>query len=204
MGLIFAKAGLESLPVGAAELFARYLALLQRWNLRLNLTAVREPGQVVQRHFCECAYAASRIPLGVETLLDFGSGAGFPGIPIAICRPEIHVTLAEGHAKKAAFLREVVRTLGMQADIFGGRVEAMAGELEFDCVALRAVEKMESAVPVAARHARKCLLLLTTEGSARELQAVVPEMNWDRLAHIPASERRVVAIGARHGTGGNV
>ena len=78
-------------------------------------------------------------------MLDFGSGAGFPGIPIAICRPEITVTLAESQGKKAAFLREAVRTLGLKAEVWADRVEAMPQERVFDAVILRAVDKMPAA-----------------------------------------------------------
>ena len=78
--------------IGLLEL---YLALLVRWNARLNLTAVRDQAGILSRHFVESIICARQLPAGVETLLDFGSGAGFPGIPIALCHPEIAVTLAE-------------------------------------------------------------------------------------------------------------
>ena len=70
-----------------AQRFEAYLDLLVRWNARMNLTAVRAPGEIVQRHFAESIFAAQHIPSNVKTVLDFGSGAGLPGIPIAICRP---------------------------------------------------------------------------------------------------------------------
>ena len=69
----------------------------------MNLTAVREPEAIIRRHFVECAFAAQHLPTDITTLLDYGSGAGLPGIPIAICRPEIRVTLAEAQGKKAPF-----------------------------------------------------------------------------------------------------
>jgi 16S rRNA (guanine527-N7)-methyltransferase len=97
-----------------------------KWNARMNLTAARKPEEIVRRHFVESIFAAQQIPKHVKTLLDFGSGAGFPGIPIAICRPKIGVTLAESQGKKAAFLREAVRTLGLKAEVWAGRVEEMA------------------------------------------------------------------------------
>ena len=100
----FAEAGIAALPAGAYAQLHAYLDLIVRWNLRLNLTAVREPEQIIQRHFVECAFAAQHLPPEIATLLDYGSGAGLPGIPIAICRPEILVTLAEAQGKKAAFL----------------------------------------------------------------------------------------------------
>jgi 16S rRNA (guanine527-N7)-methyltransferase len=87
------RAGLRSLPTDARRKFSLYLDLLLKWNDKLNLTAIREPEQIVERHFVECIQCAQQFPK-VSTLLDFGSGAGFPGIPIAILRPEIRVTLA--------------------------------------------------------------------------------------------------------------
>ena len=88
-------AGLDPLTKETAERFQSYLDLLQKWNARLNLTAIREPEQILQRHFIECIFAARHLPTNIHTLLDFGSGGGFPGIPIALCRPEIQVTLGE-------------------------------------------------------------------------------------------------------------
>src|SRR5580658_6640344 len=76
----------------AVEQFEAYLALLLKWNARINLTAVRKPEEIVRRHFMESIFAARQVPKKTKTLLDYGSGAGFPGIPIAICRPEIGVT----------------------------------------------------------------------------------------------------------------
>ena len=134
------------LDARAVEQFEAYLALLVKWNARMNLTAVRTPEEIVRRHFAESIFAAQQIPKQAKTLLDFGSGAGFPGIPIAICRPKIGVTLAESQGKKATFLREVVRTLGLKAEVWPGRVEEMAGERVFDAVTLRAVDKMASGV----------------------------------------------------------
>src|ERR1700689_1316592 len=125
--------------------FEGYLALLMKWNARVNLTGGRQPEEIVRRHFAESIFAAQQMPKQVKTLLDFGSGAGFPGIPIAICRPKIGVTLAESKGKKAAFLREAVRTLGLRSEVWAGRVEEMASERVFDAVTLRAVDKMGTA-----------------------------------------------------------
>ena len=94
--------------------FEEYLALILRWNSRMNLTAIRDEEEILARHFVESIACAQHFPEGIGTLLDFGSGAGFPGIPIALCRPEIAVTLAESQSKKAAFLQETVRILGLQ------------------------------------------------------------------------------------------
>jgi len=126
-----------------------YLDLLLRWNARTNLTAIREPEAVVTRHFGESLFAAHilspRLPEGA-TLLDFGSGAGFPGLPIQLYRPDLRVTLAESQNKKATFLREAVRTLGLTTEVWAARAETMPTGRTFDCITLRAVDKMDTAI----------------------------------------------------------
>src|SRR5665213_2921666 len=87
---------------------SKYLDLLLKWNARTNLTAIRDPEEIVRRHFGESLFAARHLDPKTATLLDLGSGAGFPGLPIALLCPEIQVTLAESQNKKASFLREAV------------------------------------------------------------------------------------------------
>jgi 16S rRNA (guanine527-N7)-methyltransferase len=193
----FSRAGLVALPPAAYEQFQKYLDLLLRWNQRLNLTAIREPLQVIQRHFVESAFVAQHLPGGISNLLDYGSGAGFPGIPIAICRPEIRVTLAEAQGKKASFLQEVFRTLALPGQVYGGRVEAMPEQNFFDAVSMRAVEKMESAIPIAARLAKKYLVLLTTAKSAASSRGFTPELEWLEPLPLPNSAQMILAIGRR-------
>jgi 16S rRNA (guanine527-N7)-methyltransferase len=126
-----------------------YLDLLLRWNARTNLTAIRDPEDIVRRHFGESLFAGAQLtPLlpSAATLLDFGSGAGFPGLPIQLLLPATQVTLSESQGKKAAFLREAIRTLGPKTEVWAGRVEAMPPGLQFDAVTLRAVDNMESAL----------------------------------------------------------
>ncbi len=143
--------GMATLPAETLARFETYYHLLERWNARINLTAIRDADEFVRRQFLECIFCAQQLPEGVRTLLDFGSGGGFPGIPVALCRPEIKVTLAESQRKKAAFLREAVRALDLtRATVFDERVEKMDGPLRFDAVTLRAVDKMEIALPEAA------------------------------------------------------
>jgi 16S rRNA (guanine527-N7)-methyltransferase len=140
-----------------------YLDLLLKWNARTNLTAIRDPEEIVRRHFGESLFAARHIG-GCSTLLDFGSGAGFPGLPIQLYRPDIAVTLAESQNKKATFLREAVRTLGLPTEIWASRVESMPPGRQFDIVTLRAVDNMEAALITAAPRASHELLLLTGSG----------------------------------------
>jgi 16S rRNA (guanine527-N7)-methyltransferase len=192
-----AESGVTGLPASCYDQFSAYLHLLLRWNARLSLTAVREPGQIIRRHFAECAFAARHLPVDIESLLDYGSGAGLPGIPFAICRPGIRVTLAEAHGKKASFLREVVRTIGTDTEVYDGRVEKMAQGLLFHAVSMRAVEKMELAIPIALRMVERYLVLLTTERSAPAYRELVPELRWLDLVHLPNSDQMILAVGAR-------
>ena len=129
-----------------------YLDLLLKWNARTNLTAIRQPEEIVRRHFGESLFAGLHLPSDARTLLDYGSGAGFPGLPIQLLRPEMIVTLAESQGKKASFLREVVRSLGLQTEVFAHRVESMPDGRRFDIVTLRAVDKMDLAEVAALRR----------------------------------------------------
>ena len=144
---LLASAAMEPLSSDLSERFSTYLELLLKWNARLNLTAIRTEDEILRRHFVECIFCARALPPGIPTLLDFGSGAGFPGIPIALCRPDIAVTLAESQAKKAAFLQEAVRELNLKTTVYSGRAEALT--TVFHAVAMRAVDKMDEAVLLA-------------------------------------------------------
>ncbi len=136
-------------PPGLYSQLSVYLDLLLRWNARTNLTAIRDPEEIVRRHFGESLFAGIHIaPLlpPSATLLDFGSGAGFPGLPIQLLLPELQVTLAESQGKKASFLREAVRTLNLKTEVWAKRVEEMPPDRRFDCVTLRAVDNMAVAL----------------------------------------------------------
>jgi 16S rRNA (guanine527-N7)-methyltransferase len=151
----------ETTPEPLYAQLSLYLDLLLKWNSRTNLTAIRDPDEIVRRHFGESLFAGQHLG-ACNTLLDFGSGAGFPGLPIALLHPEIKVTLAESQNKKATFLREVVRTLELQTEIWPARVETMPESRKFDVVTLRAVDDMSAAVAAAHPLASTSLLLLTT------------------------------------------
>jgi 16S rRNA (guanine527-N7)-methyltransferase len=181
-----------------AARFQDYLSLLLRWNARVNLTSIRDAEGILRRHFVESIACAQTLPSGISTLLDFGSGAGFPGIPIALCRPEIAVTLAESQGKKAAFLREAVRVLGLSSMVYGQRAETLTGR--FDCVVLRGVDRMSWAVAVAGALAAPggWLALMTTTGELPALQSAAgAEFAWMPPARLPSSEDRLLALGSR-------
>jgi len=196
--VLLAGNGLAPLTAEQRSRFAAYLSLILRWNTRTNLTALRDEDGMMSRHLLECIACAQVLPGGIGTLLDFGSGAGLPGIPIALCRPEIAVTLAESQGKKAAFLQEAVRTLGLAATVYPGRAEALAAR--FDCVALRAVDRMVEAVSVAAGLVAPggWLALMTTRSDFKALQAVAGEgWTWADPVALPDSEQRIVGLGRR-------
>jgi 16S rRNA (guanine527-N7)-methyltransferase len=146
---------LESQKLSSAQLeqISTYVKLLVKWNARMNLTAVRDPELIVTRHFGESLFAAHQLFPDLasrSSLIDVGSGAGFPGLPIAILRPEVRVTLIEAHAKKATFLKEVARSTGLKnLTIAAVRAESFAGI--GDVVTFRAVERFEAILPVCAR-----------------------------------------------------
>ena len=187
--------GLKPVDDRVAGKFDQYLSLLLRWNARINLTAIREPQDILSRHFVESIACAQHLPVGIGSLLDFGSGAGLPGIPIALCRPEIAVTLAESQTRKAAFLREVVRTLQLTSTVWARRAEEIAEE--FDCVTIRAVDRMDEAVPLASALVRSggWLAALTTSNRATEIKTLAGQgLRWLSPAHMTGSEQRILLL----------
>jgi len=192
------QAGLVPLDPGKVKQFDIYLSLFIRWNARINLSSVRDPGEILERHFVESITCARALPDNISTLLDFGSGGGLPGIPIALCRPEIAVTLAESQGKKAAFLQEAVRMLGIPTKVFGGRGETLSQQ--FDCVVLRAVDKMAEAVRSAAQLVRVggYLALMIASADAPQLQSAVGEgYTWGEELPLPRSTGRILLCGVR-------
>jgi len=178
--------------------FDALLSLFLRWNARINLTSIRDEEGILSRHFVESIACARALPAGISTLLDFGSGAGFPGLPIALCRPEIAVTLAESQGKKAAFLREAVRVLGVTLMVHSGRAESLT--TQFDCVTLRAIDKMVRAVQAAANLVRPgvWLALMTTTAALPTLKASAgANFTWTAAPLFPGNDNRLLALGKR-------
>lgn len=193
-----AQAGLPRLDSGTTERFRLYLSLILKWNTRTNLTGIRDIDGILARHFVESIACAHAIPAEVNTLLDFGSGAGFPGVPISLLRPAIAVTLAESHGKKAAFLQEVVRSLGIGAKVHHGRAEV--SNAQFDCVTLRAVERMPEAVKAAAGLVRVggYLIIMASADNAAALKASAGTFfAWAETLASPGTERGVIELGRR-------
>jgi 16S rRNA (guanine527-N7)-methyltransferase len=200
---------MESAPSGPATTDAllaqvsTYLDLLLRWNARTNLTAVRAPEEIITRHFGESLFAAchlfpDRSPRkgnSSETLADVGSGAGFPGLPIKLWAPQIHVTLIESHQKKATFLREVIRALKL-TDIEVQPARAEHVTQTFDTISLRAVEHFDQVLPIAASLVRPGgrLALLVGEEQTAAAKTLLPTFLWETPHAIPNSQHRVLLI----------
>lgn len=198
LNALLTAAGLAPLDEETAAQFESYLSLFLRWNDRLNLSAIRDEEGILSRHIIEAIEVACKLPEAIKTLLDFGSGAGLPGIPIALCRPEIAVTLAESQNKKAAFLQEAVRVLGISAKVHPGRAEALASA--FDCVTLRAVDKMPKAVAAAVPLVAPggWLALMTTGAELATLRtAAGAEFSWIEPVSLPYADDRILALGQR-------
>jgi 16S rRNA (guanine527-N7)-methyltransferase len=176
-----------------------YLELLLRWNSKINLTSVRAPEEIVTRHFGESFFAASQILATAEppaSSIDVGSGAGFPGLPMKVFSPEIELTLVESNNKKVAFLREVVRALGLQGvSVLGSRAENLT--IAADVVSLRAVERFERTLHITRKllKPKGRLLLLIGLEQVEAAKSVLPELSWGKPVPIPLSKNRVLAIG---------
>jgi 16S rRNA (guanine527-N7)-methyltransferase len=160
--------GSFSVPATLYPQLSAYLDLLLKWNARTNLTAIRDPEQIVTRHFGESLFAGAHLATKLSAsakLLDFGSGAGFPGLPIQLLLPSLQVTLAESQNKKATFLREVIRNLGLRTTVHAARVETIPDADVFDAVTLRAVDNMEAAIAAAKPRLAPggCLVIFSAE-----------------------------------------
>ena len=195
---LLTQSGHPPLAPETAEKFTAYLTLLQKWNARTNLTAIRDEEGILSRHFLESILCAYSLHENVSNLLDFGSGAGFPGIPIALIRPGIAVTLAESQNKKAAFLREAVRVLGLQTKVHSGRAETLARK--FDIVTLRAVDNMAEAIPAAIRLLAPGghLAILTTTTDAPQIQELASHsanLTWSPAQPLPQGTNRIFLQG---------
>ena len=142
-----------ALPADARERLLDYMALLAKWNRTYNLTAIREPLAMVAHHLLDSLAVAPHLPLASGArVADAGSGAGLPGIPLAIARPDWQFALAEASQKKAAFLRQAAIELGLHnVEVHEGRVEAWRPQPLFDAVISRAFAALAEFI-AACRH----------------------------------------------------
>lgn len=167
----------------SVALFERYLQELVRWNERINMTAVRTPEDIAVKHFLDSLSIVRYLP---ETgrVADIGSGGGFPGIPVKIVRPLLHLTLIEASRKKANFLRHITRTLALHGiAVWEGRIESMRDEEPFDCATGRAVADLKKFLKIAVPLVKDQGLIVVMKGRnvAGELRAAEEELVNSRL-----------------------
>jgi 16S rRNA (guanine527-N7)-methyltransferase len=175
------EAGLRELALDPAyaEPLLAYLALLARWNRTYNLTAVRDPGEMVGRHLLDSLAMHPFVDALARrggSLADLGTGPGLPGIPLAIVKPGLRVTLVESNGKKARFLREAVRQLAMKdVRVAESRIEAVDGPGAYDAITARALATLPLIVELGGH-------LLKPDGVLLAMKGVYPA---DEIAALP-------------------
>lgn len=123
--------------------FQTYEKLLLEWNEKFNLTAIKEENEVTEKHFIDSLFSLKYVDFDNKTLLDIGSGAGFPALPLAILNPSLKATLIESNGKKVSFLNEVKNVLKLDnVNIVKSRVEDIKEKEQFDYVSARAVTEL--------------------------------------------------------------
>lgn len=171
------------LPADAGQRLLDYLALVEKWNKVYNLTAVRDRGEMLTRHVLD---SLAIVPyLAASSLLDVGSGAGLPGIPLALALPRLDVTLLDASQKRAAFLRQAAIELRLtNVAVACARVEEWAPGRQFDLVVSRAVTELALLLRLAGKH-------VANSGSLAAMKGVHPHAE---LAQLPVGWRLAEAI----------
>jgi 16S rRNA (guanine527-N7)-methyltransferase len=172
----------------AGRLYAHY-QLLARWNRVVNLSSIRDMATAVVRHYCESLFLAAHLPREAVSVVDVGSGAGFPGIPLAIVRPDCKLALVESHQRKAVFLKEATRGFA-NVSVIAGRAEQVKGE--FDWLVSRAVAWAELLLLVPRLASR--VALLVGVGDALKLLKE-KQLEWNDPVPLPWGQQRSLVIG---------
>ena len=178
----------------------QYTRILRHWNKKLNLTAIKDPLEILHRHFCESMYAAVAVPINSGRLADIGSGPGFPGLPLKILRPELQLVLVESNIKKGTFLAEVIRELGLlNARVLISRYEELGEELApLDFVCSRAVGEFGPFLDWAASDGVSAGRVILWIGG-RDLDEARKSVQWDWQEPIPVPQslRRYLLVGSK-------
>ena len=178
----------------------QYIGLLLAWNDKINLTAIRDPLEILYRHFCESMFAAAALPVENGRLADVGSGAGFPGIPLKIIRPELQTFLIESNMKKATFLAEVLRAIEIpDTKVIVSRYEEVGEDVApLDFVCSRALGEFGPFLSWAASEKVAAKQVILWIGS-RDLDEARRTMDWEWREPIPVpnSLRRYLLVGSR-------
>ena len=178
----------------------QYMAMLLAWNDKVNLTAIRDPLEILNRHFCESMFGAALLPRTSCRLADVGSGGGFPGLPLKIVRPDNYVFLIESSVKKATFLAEIVRELKLtDTRVLVSRYEELSEEVApLDVVCSRALGEFEEFLNWAGdpRVGAQEAIFWIGKNDADGIRAI-PGWKWDPLVDVPRSLRRSILVGYR-------
>jgi 16S rRNA (guanine527-N7)-methyltransferase len=178
----------------------QYIRTLQRWNEKLNLTAIRDPLEILHRHFCESMFAGVSVPINSGRLADIGSGPGFPGLPLKILRPELQLFLVESNIKKGTFLAEVIRELGLaNARVLISRYEELGEELApLDFVCSRAVGDFGPFLEWAASDRVSAgRVVLWIGGRDLDEARKSKQWEWQEPISVPQSLRRYLLVGSK-------
>jgi 16S rRNA (guanine527-N7)-methyltransferase len=177
-----------------AKLHEHY-ELLQRWNRKINLTSIPSGAEAVIRHYCESLFFAAKLPLsGHAKIADLGSGAGFPGIPVAIFRPELLVSLIESHQRKAVFLSEAGREL-KNIRVLPKRAEDV--QETFDHLVSRAVDPQDVLRNIPRVAPRIGLMIGGDDWDAIKTN---PTIAWSEPVRLPWGDRRLCVYGVSRET----
>jgi 16S rRNA (guanine527-N7)-methyltransferase len=191
--------GLAASPTQIQQINA-YIALLLVWNEKLNITSIRDPREILFRHFCESMFARIAVPIENGRLADVGSGGGFPGLPLKIISPDLEVFLIESNTKKATFLAEVVRTLGLTGvRVMVQRYEELGEEIApLDFVCSRAIGNLDQLLAWAASPVVAAKSIVLWLGAA-DAPKVMCQLGWSWREPVPTPDsiRRVLLIGHR-------
>lgn len=190
--------GISAAPA-LCEAIKAYISLLLRWNSKISLTTVTNPLEIVRFHFGESMFAANCIPISKGRLADVGTGAGFPGIPLRMMAPGLSLILIESSIKKAAFLSEIVRELGLDdVQVFRGRMEEFPPDAsQLDFVTARALGMHPELLSWSRSHLSGGgrLLLWLGEADAGDI-CRTQKWDWKDPFAIPHSKRRVILVGS--------
>ena len=193
--------GFESTPE-LNDKIRTYIALLLKWNRSVSLTTITEIDQILRFHFGESLFARSILPLEKGRLADVGSGAGFPGLALALASPSLNVTLIESNAKKFTFLNEVIRELRIKnAVALRCRMEDVTGpDRRFEFITSRALGQFAELLRWSSRQLRPAGRNLLWLGSSNAIiLSAETTWIWNQPVKIPASEGRVILEGALRG-----
>jgi 16S rRNA (guanine527-N7)-methyltransferase len=178
----------------------QYISILLHWNEKINLTAIRDPLEILYRHFCESMYASVAVPVKEGRLADVGSGGGFPGLPLKIICPDLRLFLVESSIKKVTFLAEVTRELGLKdVQVLARRYEELVEEVApLDYICSRALGEFPAFLDWAKSDqiAAKRVILWIGARDLPEIQKI-RTWDWSEPIQVPHSLRRLLLVGTK-------